>query len=102
MEPSLSLEGVVLAGAVCGEARAAQALAAAGGGAALVALLRLRQADDDHVLQTVFAFRQMLAHPAAAEYLVSRTGIVTCTDTPNLLRIKGVITIFFFALNVLV
>ncbi|KOB76892.1 putative kinesin-associated protein [Operophtera brumata] len=72
-DPELSLEGVVLAGAICAEARSATALAAGGGGAALVALLRLRQADDEHVLQTVFAFRQMLSHPAAAECLVSNT-----------------------------
>lgn len=44
---------------------------------ALVAALRARQADDDHVLQTVVAFRQLLTHPATAEYLVARTGTLT-------------------------
>lgn len=78
-DPELSLEGVVLAGAICAESRSATALAAAGGGAALVALLRLRQADDEHVLQTVFAFRQMLSHPSAAECLVSNTGV--CSES---------------------
>ncbi|XP_049865425.1 kinesin-associated protein 3 [Pectinophora gossypiella] len=72
-EPELVLEGVVLCGTLAAERRCAEALAAAAAGAALVALLRLRQADDDHVLQTAFAFRQMLAHPIAAEYLVTKT-----------------------------
>ncbi|VVC92944.1 unnamed protein product [Leptidea sinapis] len=58
-DPELVLEGVVCAGAVCAEQRCAEALCAGGGGAALVAALRQRQADDEHVLQTVFAFRQM-------------------------------------------
>lgn len=70
----LVLEGVVAAGALSGEERAAAALLRAGAAHALVALLRLRQADDDHVLHTVFAFRQLLSHPRAADYLVSRTG----------------------------
>lgn len=70
----MSLEGVILAGAVAAEARAAAALAAAGGGEALIAALRARQADDEHVLQTVYAFRQLLAHAPSAEHLVSRTG----------------------------
>ncbi|XP_026738566.1 kinesin-associated protein 3 [Trichoplusia ni] len=69
----LVLEGVVAAGALSGEERAAAALLRAGAARALVALLRLRQADDDHVLHTVFAFRQLLSHPRAADYLVSRT-----------------------------
>ncbi|XP_073941675.1 kinesin associated protein 3 [Choristoneura fumiferana] len=72
-DPELVLEGVVLAGALAGCARAALALARAAAPDALVAALRARQADDDHVLQTVVAFRQLLAHPAAAEYLVTRT-----------------------------
>ncbi|XP_028176759.1 kinesin-associated protein 3 [Ostrinia furnacalis] len=72
-DPELVLEGVVCAGALGAEERAAAALVRAGGGEALVALLRLRQADDEHVLQTVYAFRQMLAHPRTAEYLVTRT-----------------------------
>lgn len=67
----LALEAVVLAGAVCAEARGAAALGAAG--ARLVAALRLRQADDEHVLQTVFAFRQMLSHIESADYLVNNT-----------------------------
>ncbi|CAK1549840.1 unnamed protein product [Leptosia nina] len=67
------LAGVVLAGAICVEERCASALAGAGGGHALVASLRHRQADDEHVLQTVFAFRQMLSHPRAAEHLVANT-----------------------------
>ncbi|KAG6446230.1 hypothetical protein O3G_MSEX004368 [Manduca sexta] len=71
--PELVLEGVVMAGALAAESGAAAALVRAGGGDALVALLRLRQADDDHVLQTVFAFRQLLAHPRAADHLVQRT-----------------------------
>ncbi|KAG7311591.1 hypothetical protein JYU34_002639 [Plutella xylostella] len=69
----LALEGAILAGAVAADARAAAALAAAGGGGALIAALRARQADDEHVLQTVFAFRQMLSHPPSAEHLVSKT-----------------------------
>ncbi|CAH0603200.1 unnamed protein product [Chrysodeixis includens] len=69
----LVLEGVVAAGALSGSERAAGGLLRAGAAHALVALLRLRQADDDHVLHTVFAFRQLLSHPRAAEYLVSRT-----------------------------
>jgi hypothetical protein len=69
------VEGVAAAGAVCADERAADALLRAGGGQALVALLRLRQADDDHVLQTVFAFRQILSHLRTADYLVTRTGI---------------------------
>ncbi|XP_038210626.1 kinesin-associated protein 3 [Zerene cesonia] len=71
--PELVLEAVVCAGAVCAEERGAGALAAAGGGHALVAALRQRQADDEHVLQTVFAFRQMLSHAPAADHLVSAT-----------------------------
>uniref|UniRef100_A0A2A4K3Q0 Kinesin-associated protein 3 n=1 Tax=Heliothis virescens TaxID=7102 RepID=A0A2A4K3Q0_HELVI len=69
----LVLEGVVAAGALSGDERAAAALLRAGAAHALVAHLRLRQADDDHVLQTVFAFRQLLAHPRAADFLVQRT-----------------------------
>ncbi|XP_050360655.1 kinesin-associated protein 3 [Nymphalis io] len=72
-DPELVLEAVVAAGAVGAEERAAAALVTAGGGEALVAALRQRQADDDHVLQTVFAFRQLLSHPRAAQYLVSST-----------------------------
>ncbi|XP_050675764.1 kinesin-associated protein 3 [Leptidea sinapis] len=72
-DPELVLEGVVCAGAVCAEQRCAEALCAGGGGAALVAALRQRQADDEHVLQTVFAFRQMLSHPRAADHLVNNT-----------------------------
>ncbi|KPI93857.1 PREDICTED: kinesin-associated protein 3 [Papilio xuthus] len=72
-DPELVLEGVVAAGALAAEERAAGALAAARGGHALVELLRLRQADDEHVLQTAFAFRQMLSHLAAADYLVNQT-----------------------------
>ncbi|XP_061707895.1 kinesin-associated protein 3 isoform X2 [Cydia pomonella] len=72
-DPELVLEGVVLAGALGAEPRCAAALARAGAPDALVALLRLRQADDEHVLQTVLAFRQLLAHRPTAEYLVSRT-----------------------------
>ncbi|KAI5641531.1 kinesin-associated protein (KAP) domain-containing protein [Phthorimaea operculella] len=72
-EPELVLEGVVAAGALAADRRSAEALAAQGLGQALVALLRLRQADDEHVLQTVFAFRQLLAHPAAAQTLVTTT-----------------------------
>ncbi|XP_072936591.1 kinesin-associated protein 3 [Epargyreus clarus] len=72
-DPELVLEGVVAAGALGAEERAAAALVRAGAADALVAALRLRQADDDHVLQTVFAFRQLLSHPRAAEYLVNRT-----------------------------
>lgn len=72
--PELVLEGVVVAGALSGDERSAAALLRAGAADALVALLRLRQADDDHVLQTVFAFRQLLSHPRTADYLVSRTG----------------------------
>lgn len=72
-DPELVLEGVVGVGAVAREARSAIALVGAGAAEALVAHLRLRQADDEHVLQTVFAFRQMLSHPRAAEYLVTRT-----------------------------
>ncbi|CAB3231121.1 unnamed protein product [Arctia plantaginis] len=71
--PELVLEGVVCAGALSGDERAAAALLRSGAADALVALLRLRQADDDHVLQTVFAFRQLLSHPRTADYLVSRT-----------------------------
>ncbi|XP_045511217.1 kinesin-associated protein 3 [Colias croceus] len=71
--PELVLEAVVCAGAVCAEERGAGALAAAGGGHALVAALRQRQADDEHVLQTVFAFRQMLSHATAADHLVAAT-----------------------------
>ncbi|CAG9099515.1 unnamed protein product [Plutella xylostella] len=71
----LALEGAILAGAVAADARAAAALAAAGGGGALIAALRARQADDEHVLQTVFAFRQMLSHPPSAEHLVSKTAL---------------------------
>ncbi|XP_075992210.1 kinesin associated protein 3 [Anticarsia gemmatalis] len=67
------LAGVVVAGALSADERAAAALLRAGAADALVALLRLRQADDDHVLQTVFAFRQLLSHPRTADYLVSRT-----------------------------
>ncbi|KAI8427765.1 hypothetical protein MSG28_002188 [Choristoneura fumiferana] len=52
-DPELVLEGVVLAGALAGCARAALALARAAAPDALVAALRARQADDDHVLQTV-------------------------------------------------
>lgn len=70
----LALEAVVLCGAVCACPRSAGALARAGGGARLVAALRERQADDEHVLQTVFAFRQLLAHQQSADYLVTRTG----------------------------
>ncbi|KAJ8726297.1 hypothetical protein PYW07_000995 [Mythimna separata] len=73
VDPELVLEGVVAAGALSGDERAAAALLRAGAAHALVQLLRLRQADDDHVLQTVFAFRQLLSHPRAADYLVSRT-----------------------------
>ncbi|XP_026487727.1 kinesin-associated protein 3 [Vanessa tameamea] len=72
-DPELVLEAVVAAGAMGAEERAAAALVTAGGGEALVAALRQRQADDDHVLQTVFAFRQLLSHPRAAQYLVSST-----------------------------
>ncbi|XP_041972064.1 kinesin-associated protein 3 [Aricia agestis] len=72
-DPELVLEAVVVAGAAAAAEAAATGLARAGGGAALVAALRARQADDDHVLQTVFAFRQMLAHPRAAQHLVSNT-----------------------------
>ncbi|XP_013133519.1 PREDICTED: kinesin-associated protein 3 [Papilio polytes] len=72
-DPELVLEGVVAAGALAADERAASALAAARGGHALVELLRLRQADDEHVLQTAFAFRQMLSHLAAADYLVNQT-----------------------------
>ncbi|CAH0700675.1 unnamed protein product [Spodoptera exigua] len=72
-DAELVVEGVVAAGALSAEERAAAALLRAGAAQALVALLRLRQADDDHVLQTVFAFRQLLSHPRAADYLVSRT-----------------------------
>ncbi|XP_047515958.1 kinesin-associated protein 3 [Pieris napi] len=72
-EAEMVLGGVVLAGAVCADERCASALAAAGGGHALVTALRHRQADDEHVLQTVFAFRQMLSHPRAAETLVTST-----------------------------
>ncbi|KAJ8729488.1 hypothetical protein PYW08_001069 [Mythimna loreyi] len=72
-EAELVLEGVVCAGALSGDERAAAALLRAGAAQALVQLLRLRQADDDHVLQTVFAFRQLLSHPRAADYLVQRT-----------------------------
>ncbi|CAG4968034.1 unnamed protein product [Colias eurytheme] len=71
--PELVLEAVVCAGAVCAEERGAGALAAVGGGHALVAALRQRQADDEHVLQTVFAFRQMLSHATAADHLVAAT-----------------------------
>lgn len=74
MDAELVLEGVAAAGALGADERAAAALLRAGGGEALVALLRLRQADDEHVLQTVFAFRQILSHPRAADYLVTRTG----------------------------
>ncbi|XP_004929289.2 kinesin-associated protein 3 isoform X2 [Bombyx mori] len=69
----LLLEGVVMAGAVAAESRAAGALVRAGAGPALVVALRTHQADDEHVLQTVFAFRQLLSHPKAAEHLVSQT-----------------------------
>ncbi|XP_052756860.1 kinesin-associated protein 3 [Galleria mellonella] len=69
----LVLEGVVACGTLGAEERCASALLRAGAGRALVALLRQRQADDDHVLQTVFAFRQMLSHPRAADYLLTRT-----------------------------
>ncbi|KAF9823014.1 hypothetical protein SFRURICE_018188 [Spodoptera frugiperda] len=72
-DAELVVEGVVAAGALSADERAAAALLRAGAAQALVALLRLRQADDDHVLQTVFAFRQLLSHPRAADYLVSRT-----------------------------
>ncbi|XP_013200445.1 kinesin-associated protein 3 [Amyelois transitella] len=72
-DPELVLEGVVCCGAIAGDERAAQALLQAGAAHALVALLRLRQADDEHVLQTVFAFRQLLSFPRTADYLVSRT-----------------------------
>lgn len=63
-----------MAGAVAAESRAAGALVRAGAGPALVVALRTHQADDEHVLQTVFAFRQLLSHPKAAEHLVSQTG----------------------------
>ncbi|KAJ0181791.1 hypothetical protein K1T71_002513 [Dendrolimus kikuchii] len=69
----LVLEGVVGCGWLAREGGAARALVAGGAAEALVAHLRLRQADDEHVLQTVFAFRQLLSHPTAAEYLVTRT-----------------------------
>ncbi|XP_026323030.1 kinesin-associated protein 3 isoform X2 [Hyposmocoma kahamanoa] len=72
-EPDLVLEGVILAGAISAERQCAEEFAHAGGIEALVALLRLRQADDEHVLQTVFAFRQLLSHPRAADYLVTKT-----------------------------
>lgn len=78
-DAELVVEGVVAAGALSADERAAAALLRAGAAQALVALLRLRQADDDHVLQTVFAFRQLLSHPRAADYLVSRTGSVSIT-----------------------
>ncbi|XP_023955234.2 kinesin-associated protein 3 [Bicyclus anynana] len=71
-DAELVLEAVVAAGALAADERAAAALAARAGGA-LVAALRQRQADDEHVLQTVFAFRQLLAHPRAAAHLVSST-----------------------------
>ncbi|CAG9566978.1 unnamed protein product [Danaus chrysippus] len=71
-DPELVLECVVAAGTLGVEERAAASLAADGGDA-LVAALRQRQADDEHVLQTVFAFRQMLSHPKAAEHLVTKT-----------------------------
>ncbi|KAM3959024.1 kinesin associated protein 3 [Aphomia sociella] len=71
--PALVLEGVVACGALCADERAAGALVRGGGGQALVALLHQRQADDDHVLHTVYAFRQLLAHPRAADYLLART-----------------------------
>ncbi|GBP64110.1 Kinesin-associated protein 3 [Eumeta japonica] len=71
--PDLVLEAVVCVGALCAEEACATALARAGAADALVALLRARQADDEHVLQTVFAFRQMLAHQNSAQYLVTRT-----------------------------
>ncbi|OWR44914.1 putative kinesin-associated protein [Danaus plexippus plexippus] len=70
-DPELVLECVVAAGTLGVEERAAAVLAADGGDA-LVAALRQRQADDEHVLQTVFAFRQLLSHPKAAEHLVER------------------------------
>ncbi|KAL4704070.1 hypothetical protein ACJJTC_001992 [Scirpophaga incertulas] len=73
IDPELVLEGVIAAGAVSADERAAEALVRAGGGGALVALLRLRQADDEHVLQTVFAFRQLLAHQRTAPLLVDTT-----------------------------
>ncbi|CAH0404766.1 unnamed protein product [Chilo suppressalis] len=72
-DPELVLEGVVAAGALAADERSAEALLAAGGGDALVALLRLRQADDEHVLQTVYAFRQLVSHARAADHLVTRT-----------------------------
>ncbi|KAL0849134.1 hypothetical protein ABMA28_013483 [Loxostege sticticalis] len=72
-DSELVLEGVVAAGALAADERAAAAFVRARGAEALVALLRLRQADDEHVLQTAHAFRQILAHPRTAEYLVTRT-----------------------------
>lgn len=69
----LVVEGVACAGALSADERAAAALLRAGAAERLVALLRLRQADDDHVLHTVFAFRQLLSHARTADYLVSRT-----------------------------
>ncbi|XP_059048860.1 kinesin-associated protein 3 isoform X1 [Achroia grisella] len=69
----LVLEGVAASGALAAEERCAAGLLRAGAGRALVALLRQRQADDDHVLHTVYAFRQMLSHPRAADYLLTRT-----------------------------
>ncbi|XP_053625561.1 kinesin-associated protein 3 [Plodia interpunctella] len=72
-DPELLLEGVVWCGAAAREPATAAALLRAGAAAALVALLRLRQADDDHVLQTVFAFRQLLSNPSNADFLVSST-----------------------------
>ncbi|XP_039762835.1 kinesin-associated protein 3 [Pararge aegeria] len=71
-DAELVLEAVVAAGALAADERSATALAARAGGA-LVAALRQRQADDEHVLQTVFAFRQLLSHPRAANHLVSST-----------------------------
>ncbi|XP_069365605.1 kinesin-associated protein 3 [Maniola hyperantus] len=71
-DAELALEAAVAAGALAADERAAAVLAARAGGA-LVDALRRRQADDEHVLQTVFAFRQLLSHPRAAHCLVTRT-----------------------------
>lgn len=65
---------VLVAGAVAAEEAGAAALCAGGGPARLVRLLRLRQEDDDLVLQLVFAFRQLLRHRSSAAYLINNTG----------------------------
>lgn len=75
---ALCLEAAACAGGVAAcSAAAAAALAAADTGSALVAALRVRQADDDHVLQTVYAFYNLLLHPASADYLINSTGMLS-------------------------